>query len=81
MNKSIQYLIGGAAVIIIIAGMKIGADLINPILVSFLMAICITPLPEWMARKGMKTNLALAITGAGIGDYYYAGQFCFRTIR
>jgi AI-2 transport protein TqsA len=62
MNKSIQYLLGVASVIIIIAGMKIGADLINPILVSFMLAICITPLPEWMARKGMNTNLALGIT-------------------
>lgn len=62
MKKSIQYLIGGASAIILIAGMKAGADLINPILVSLLLAICITPLPEWMTRKGLSKGLSLAIT-------------------
>jgi AI-2 transport protein TqsA len=62
MNKSIQYLVGGASAIIIIAGLKIGADLLNPILLSLLLAICVAPLPEWLSRKGLSMNLSLAIT-------------------
>lgn len=62
MNKSLQYLIGGASAIIIIAGLKIGADLINPILMALLLAICVTPLPEWLSRKGLSKNLSLAIS-------------------
>ena len=62
MNKYLQYLTGGGFAIIIIAGLKAGADLINPILISLLLAICIAPLPEWMTRKGLKKSLSLAIT-------------------
>jgi AI-2 transport protein TqsA len=62
MNKSIQYLIAGASAIILVAGLKSGAELANPILVSMLLAICIAPLPEWLTRKGLATNLSLAIT-------------------
>jgi AI-2 transport protein TqsA len=62
MGKSIQYLIGGASVIIIIAGLKIGADLVNQILMSLLLAICISPLPEWLSKKGWPRVLALAVS-------------------
>lgn len=62
MNKSIQYLVGGASVIILIAGLKIGADLINPILFAMLLAICIAPLPEWFGKKGLSKGLSLALS-------------------
>lgn len=62
MKKSTQYLIGGASVIIIIAGLKAGADLINPILIALLLAICIAPLPEWFSRKGLSKNLSMVIS-------------------
>lgn len=62
MKKTIQYLIGGASVIIIIAGMKAGADLINQILMAMLLALCLAPLPEWLAKKGLSKGLALAIS-------------------
>ena len=62
MNKSIQYLIGGASVIILIAGLKIGADLINPILFAMLLAICIAPLPEWFGKKGLSKGLSLELS-------------------
>lgn len=62
MNKTIQYLIGGASVIILIAGLKTGADLINPILMALLLAVCVAPLPEWLGKKGFSTNMALGLT-------------------
>jgi AI-2 transport protein TqsA len=62
MGKSIQYLIGGASAIIIIAGLKIGADLINQILMALLLAICISPLPEWLSKKGWPRGLALTVS-------------------
>lgn len=62
MKKSTQYLIGGASAIIIIAGLKAGADLINPILIALLLAICIAPLPEWFSRKGLSKNLSMVIS-------------------
>jgi len=62
MGKSIQYILGGAAAVIIIAGLKLGADLVNPILFALLLAICFAPLPEWLGRKGLSKGLSLAIS-------------------
>ncbi|HEX9252585.1 MAG TPA: AI-2E family transporter [Ignavibacteriaceae bacterium] len=62
MNKIIQYLLGGAAIVIIIAGLKLGADIINQILLSTLIAICIVPFPEWLTRKGLSKGLAITIS-------------------
>lgn len=62
MKKSTQYIIGGASAIIILAGLKLGADLINPILMALLLAICIAPLPEWLNRKGLNQSISFAIS-------------------
>jgi len=62
MKKTIQYLIADASLVIIIAGLKSGAGLVNQILMSLLMAICIAPLPECLTRKGLSEGLSLAIT-------------------
>ncbi len=57
-----QYLISAAAVVIIIAGMKYGAGIINQILLAYLFALCITPMPEWLIKKGMPKGLAILIS-------------------
>jgi len=62
MNKNIQYLVGAASIVVIVAGLKLGADLINQILMAFLLAICITPLPEWLSRKGLSKGLSIVIS-------------------
>jgi AI-2 transport protein TqsA len=61
MKPIIQYLVGAAAVVIIIAGMKYGAGIINQILLAFLFAMCITPLPEWLIKKGVSKSLSIVI--------------------
>ena len=62
MKPMIQYLLGAAAVVIIIAGLKLGAGLINQILLAFLLTMCITPLPDWLNRKGVPKGLSIAIS-------------------
>jgi AI-2 transport protein TqsA len=62
MKLSIQYLVGAAALVIIIAGLKLGAGLINQILLAFLLSICITPLPIWLTKKGLHKGLSITIT-------------------
>jgi predicted PurR-regulated permease PerM len=62
MKPIIQYLVGAAAVVIIIAGMKYGAGIINQILLAFLFAMCITPLPEWLIKKGVSKSLSIVIS-------------------
>jgi AI-2 transport protein TqsA len=62
MKKSTEYLIACAAIIIIIAGLKIGAGLISQILIALLLAFCISPLPEWLGKKGWPKGLALTVS-------------------
>jgi predicted PurR-regulated permease PerM len=62
MKPIIQYLVGAAAVVIIIAGLKSGAGIINQVLLAFLFAMCITPLPEWLIKKGLSKSLSILIS-------------------
>jgi predicted PurR-regulated permease PerM len=62
MKPIIQYLVGAASIVIIIAGLKLGAGLINQILLAFLLTMCITPLPEWLIRKGVPKALSILIS-------------------
>ena len=62
MKPIIQYLVGAAAIVIIIAGLKLGAGLINQILLAFLLTLCITPLPEWLIKKGVPKSISIVIS-------------------
>jgi len=62
MKPIVQYLVGAAAVVIIIAGFKLGAGLINQILIAFLLTMCITPLPNWLIKKRISKGLAILIS-------------------
>jgi predicted PurR-regulated permease PerM len=62
MKPIVQYLVGAAAMVIIIAGLKLGAGIINQILLAFLLTMCITPLPEWLVRKGLPKSLSITIS-------------------
>lgn len=62
MKPIIQYLVGAAAIVIIIAGMKAGAGILNQVLLAFLLSMCIIPLPAWLIKKGVSRGLAIAIS-------------------
>lgn len=62
MKPIIQYLVGAAALVVIIAGLKLGAGIINQVLLAFLLAMVITPIPEWLIRKGLSKSLAILVS-------------------
>jgi predicted PurR-regulated permease PerM len=62
MKPIIQYLVGVAAIVIILAGMKAAAGLLNQVLLALLLSLCIIPLPAWLIKKGMSRGLAIAIS-------------------
>jgi predicted PurR-regulated permease PerM len=62
MKPIVQYLVGAAAVVVIIAGLKLGAGIINQILLAFLLTMCITPLPDWLNRKGFPKSLSILVS-------------------
>jgi predicted PurR-regulated permease PerM len=53
---------GAACCVIILAGMKAIAPLLNMVLLAWLMAYSVTPLPNWLIRKRMPSALAVLIT-------------------
>ena len=62
MKPIIQYLVGAASLVVIIAGLKLGAGPINQILLAFLLTMCIMPLPEWLIKKGVPKSLSIVIS-------------------
>jgi predicted PurR-regulated permease PerM len=62
MKPIVQYLVAAAAIVVIIAGLKLGANVINQVLLAFLLTMCITPLPDWLNRKGVPKGLSIAIS-------------------
>lgn len=62
MKPIIQYLVGAAAIVVIIAGLKFGAGPINQILLAFLLTMCIMPLPDWLIKKGVPKSLSIVIS-------------------
>jgi len=62
MKPIIQYLVGAASLVVLIAGLKLGAGPINQILLAFLLTMCIMPLPEWLIKKGVPKSLSIVIS-------------------
>jgi len=62
MKPIVQYLVGAAAIVVIVTGLKFGAGIINQILLAFLLTMCITPLPNWLNRLGISKGLSIAIS-------------------
>lgn len=58
-NRFLRYLVGGAALVIILLGVRAIGDLISPILIAFLLALGMSPLLVALQRRGVATPIAL----------------------
>lgn len=58
----LRLFVFGACAVILIAGMKAAADLLNTFLLSTLMALAVLPLPMWLLRRGISKGISIAIT-------------------
>jgi AI-2 transport protein TqsA len=56
------YLAGGASVVIIVAGLKLAASIVNLVLISFLLAFSISPIQNWLIKRRLPKGLAVTIT-------------------
>jgi predicted PurR-regulated permease PerM len=56
------WLAGGASVVIIVAGLKLAATIVNMVLISFLLAFSISPIQNWLIKKKVSRSLAVIIT-------------------
>lgn len=53
-----------ASIIIILAGLKLAAELVAPILFAFTLTVLIWPILEWLGKKGLPRWLAILIVAA-----------------
>ncbi len=58
----LYFLVGLAAVFIIIAGIRDLAFILNPILLSVVITITLIPLPAWFGKRGVPGWLSLVLT-------------------
>ena len=59
---AVRLIITGAALVIVVAGMKNVAPLINVILLSIVFALACSPLLHWLRRKGAPDWMAVLVT-------------------
>lgn len=57
-----RFLIGGASLVVIVAGLKAAAPLLIPLVIAIFLAVVCFPLVQWMRRWGLPTGLAVAST-------------------
>ena len=58
----LQYLLGGAAIVLLVAGMKAAAPVMNVILLAFLLAFSLSPVLRWFLGRRISSGLALGLT-------------------
>jgi len=51
-----------AAIFVVILGMKATSDILPPMLLAFVLAICTTPFMNWFKKMGLSSGLALVVT-------------------
>ena len=56
------YLVGAASLVLIVAGLKLAAPIVNLVLISFLLAFSISPVQDWLIRKKFPKGLAVFST-------------------
>ena len=62
----LNWLLGAASVVVIIAGMRAAHSLVVPFLVAAFLAIICTPALQWLQRKGVPTAIALLLVIGGM---------------
>ncbi len=65
-SSMLHYLLGGASLVIIIAGIWFAQKILVTLLLAVFIAAVLTPLVQWMQRKGLPTAVALVIVVAAI---------------
>ncbi len=57
-----QFLLTAASVVIIVAGLKLGAELLRPMIMSLFLAVVSMPVLNWLRRKGLPVPAAVLVT-------------------
>jgi predicted PurR-regulated permease PerM len=58
----LSYLVGAACIVLIVAGLKLAAPIVNLALLSSLLAFSISPIQNWLLRKRFRKGWAVFVT-------------------
>jgi len=61
-STAIRALIGGASAVLILAGIKLAADFIIPVILAFFIAVLSYPMLRWLRARGVPQPIALVLT-------------------
>ncbi len=61
-GRLVVYLVAGAAIFVILFGIRASASIINPILLAAVITITVLPIPSKLAKKGVPGWLSLVLT-------------------
>lgn len=61
MPRGLMLLIGAASLVVIIAGLRVGAWLVGPLFLALVIVIGLSPLPQWLRRHGVPTWIATVL--------------------
>ena len=61
-NRLVVYLVGGAAIFVILFGIRGSASILNPIFLALVITITVLPIPGWLTRRRVPGWLALVLT-------------------
>src|ERR687898_465353 len=66
----LRVIVGLAAVVVVLVGMRLAAPILNPILFAAVLALLFGPLYSWLGRRGLSTPLALVIMLVFVGAIF-----------
>ena len=62
----LRVMLGLAATVVVLVGMRLGAPILNPILFAVVLSLLFSPVYAWMRRRGIPAPLALVIMLVGL---------------
>src|SRR5215212_818201 len=68
-----------AATTVVLAGMRLGAPIVTPILFALVLSLIFSPIYSWLKRRGLPAPLALLIMLVGLGILFIA-LFAFLSV-
>ena len=75
----IRPLLGAAAVVIVVFGLKYSSDVLAPIFLAATLAILFTPALWWLEKKGLPFGLALVVLVLALGGFIILMIFILTT--
>lgn len=60
-TKLLPFLLGGASLVVLVAGMRAAAVVLNPVLFAIFLALLVQPLAPWLQRRRVPAGLATTL--------------------